>query len=269
MMMHANDFRKDRYGMVTGLRNGGYSDDMTLAAVAGANKRIISSPPVAIFFHPLAKNITFSQYWNYLRKQTFVLESYNTYVNWLMNRALFYSHCWLSWSFVLPFVMSAVQLLSLSRFVFGSPYLKSDLCITGFIFACSHLFCVMVEITSLRHLSRVEIDLCNALSPEQEPFSIQSYNWFLVFWALIVDNFLYPLSAIYSHFTQSINWAGVQYHLRNGKIHKIDRTNNGSSMKHEIPAKICYTTKGSWRKLLHEPSKQLRKVVRFSRAEFY
>jgi hypothetical protein len=33
--MHAQDFRTDRYGMVTGLREGGYSDDMTLAAVAG------------------------------------------------------------------------------------------------------------------------------------------------------------------------------------------------------------------------------------------
>eukprot|EP00250_Pteridium_aquilinum_P006173 c16146_g1_i1 orf=125-1678(+) len=269
MMMHADDFRKDRYGMVTGLRYGGYSDDMTLAAVAGANKRIISSPPVAIFFHPLAKNITFSQYWNYLRKQTFVLESYNTYVNWLMNRALFYSHCWLSWSFVLPFVMSAVQLLSLPRFVFGNPNLKSESQIFGFIFAFSHFVCVMIEMASLWHLSRVEIDLCNALSPEQEQFSIQSYNWFLVFWALIVDNFLYPLSAFYSHFTQSIDWAGVQYHLRNGKVHKIDRTNNGSSVKPEAPTKICYTTKGSWQKLLHQPSKQLRKVVRFSRAELY
>lgn len=33
--MHANDFRTDRHGIVSGLRDGGYSDDMTLAAVAG------------------------------------------------------------------------------------------------------------------------------------------------------------------------------------------------------------------------------------------
>ncbi|KAG0501316.1 hypothetical protein HPP92_001388 [Vanilla planifolia] len=37
MMMHAEDFRKDSYGVVTGLRDGGYSDDMTLAAIAGTN----------------------------------------------------------------------------------------------------------------------------------------------------------------------------------------------------------------------------------------
>jgi len=33
--MHADDFRHDLYGLVSGLRNGGYSDDMTLAAIAG------------------------------------------------------------------------------------------------------------------------------------------------------------------------------------------------------------------------------------------
>lgn len=33
--MHADDFRLDRYGVVSGLRDGGYSDDMTLAALAG------------------------------------------------------------------------------------------------------------------------------------------------------------------------------------------------------------------------------------------
>lgn len=33
--MHADDFRKDLYGIMSGLRDGGYSDDMTLAAIAG------------------------------------------------------------------------------------------------------------------------------------------------------------------------------------------------------------------------------------------
>lgn len=33
--MHADDFRYDRHGVVSGLRDGGYSDDMTLAAIAG------------------------------------------------------------------------------------------------------------------------------------------------------------------------------------------------------------------------------------------
>lgn len=33
--MHAEDFRQDNYSVVSGLRDGGYSDDMTLAAISG------------------------------------------------------------------------------------------------------------------------------------------------------------------------------------------------------------------------------------------
>lgn len=33
--MHADDFRTNRHGVVSNLRDGGYSDDMTLAAIAG------------------------------------------------------------------------------------------------------------------------------------------------------------------------------------------------------------------------------------------
>ncbi|KAK4771708.1 hypothetical protein SAY86_013483 [Trapa natans] len=62
MMMHADDFRYDGCGVASGLRDGGYSDDMTLAAIAGAHKKLISSPPVAVFPHPLASDLTFSQF---------------------------------------------------------------------------------------------------------------------------------------------------------------------------------------------------------------
>ncbi|GJM92260.1 hypothetical protein PR202_ga08710 [Eleusine coracana subsp. coracana] len=60
--MHADDFRQDRYGVVSRLRDGGYSDDMTLAAIAGEHKRLISSPPVAVFPHPLASDLSFPRF---------------------------------------------------------------------------------------------------------------------------------------------------------------------------------------------------------------
>ncbi|KAK9991516.1 hypothetical protein SO802_026501 [Lithocarpus litseifolius] len=114
-MMHADDFRLDRYGVVSGLQDGGYSDDMTLAAIAGVHKRLITSPPVAVFPHPLSSDLSFSRYWNYLRKQTFVLESYTTNVVYIMNRALFTSHCYLSWGFVAPYIMSMFHITAALR----------------------------------------------------------------------------------------------------------------------------------------------------------
>lgn len=224
-MMHADDFRLDRYGVVTGLKNGGYSDDMTLAAIAGAHKRLITSPPVAVFPHPLASDLSFSRYWNYLRKQTFVLESYTTTVNWIMNRALFTTHCYLSWGFVTPYLMAVVHITAALRmYIKGYSIEETTFTFGGLKLVSCLAACTLIELLSMWNLTRIEVHLCNMLSPEAPKLSLASYNWGLVFIAILVDNFLYPISAFRSHFTQSINWSGIRYHLKDGKIFKIERS---------------------------------------------
>ncbi|KAI5662752.1 hypothetical protein M9H77_22075 [Catharanthus roseus] len=224
MMMHADDFRNDRHGVVSELRDGGYSDDMTLAAIAGAHKRLITSPPVAVFPHPLASDLSFGRYWNYLRKQTFVLESYTTKINWIMNRALFSSHCYLSWGFVMPYFMAGIHIVAAARFYYKGYSLEdTGVTSTGMTLATCLAACTIIELFSMWNLTRIEVQLCNILSPEAPKLSLASYNWCLVFIAMLVDNFLYPISAFRSHFSQSINWSGIRYHLRDGKISKIER----------------------------------------------
>ncbi|KAL6519143.1 hypothetical protein OROGR_018463 [Orobanche gracilis] len=198
MMMHADDFRTDRHGVVSELRDGGYSDDMTLAAIAGAHKRLITSPPVAVFPHPLASDLNFARYWNYLRKQTFVLESYTTKVNWIMNRALFFTHFYLSWGFVAPYFMSGIHVAAAVRFYYKG--YSAD---------------------------------------------VAAFSFTVVFIAMLVDNFLYPISAIRSHFSQSIDWSGIQYHLKNGKISKIERSKGKGPKYTDLGGKHLYGTKGS------------------------
>ncbi|KAL3678207.1 hypothetical protein R1sor_021163 [Riccia sorocarpa] len=241
MMMHADDFRNNRYGLVTGLRYGGYSDDMTLAAVAAANKRIISSPPDTIFFHPLGR-ATFKQYWNYLRKQSIVLETHITTVNYLMNRALFYTHCWLSWGLCFPYLTSLIHLLVILRYFFTSnPDFSPDIR-TGVVVICCTITSSLIEVLSMKRLSRVETDLCNALSPESTPVSIQPYDWFLVFLSTIISNFMYPFAAITSMMTQHINWSGVDYYFHNGKMCRIERRKK----KVKDPKNVTRTKNGAW-----------------------
>ncbi|KAM7519432.1 hypothetical protein LguiB_018394 [Lonicera macranthoides] len=246
MMMHADDFRNDRHGVVSELRDGGYSDDMTLAAIAGAHKRLITSPPVAVFPHPLASDLTFPRYWNYLRKQTFVLESYATNVNWIMNRALFSTHCYLSWGFVLPYIMAAIHVAAALRFHTQEYYFEETVfSSSGLILAGCLAICTVVELLSMWNLTRIEVRLCNMLSPEATPLSLSSYNWCLVFIAMLVDNFLYPISALRSHFSQSINWSGIRYHLRNGKISKIERSKGKGPKFTDLGGKHLYGRKGA------------------------
>ncbi|XP_024960537.1 uncharacterized protein LOC112501113 [Cynara cardunculus var. scolymus] len=250
MMMHADDFRTDKHGVVSELRDGGYSDDMTLAAIAGAHKRLITSPPVAVFPHPLASDLTFARYWNYLRKQTFVLESYTTNINWIMNRALFSVHCYLSWGFVSPYIMAIFHLVAALGFrlkdnIAEEPVLNPK----GLILVGCLVICTGIELLSMWNLTRIEVRLCNMLSPEAPPLSLSAYNWCLVFVAMVVDNFLYPISAIRSHFSQSINWSGIRYHLRNGKIHKIERTMEKGKKFSDLAAKRLYGRKGAQSKI--------------------
>lgn len=245
MMMHADDFRYDRHGVVSGLRDGGYSDDMTLAAIAGAHKRLITSPPVAVFPHPLASDLSFARYWNYLRKQTFVLESYTTKVNWIMNRALFSSHCYLSWGFVAPYLMALIHVTAALRaYIKGYSLEETSLTSRGLLLVTCLAVCTMLELLSMWNLTRVEVRLCNMLSPEAPQLSLASYDWGLVFIAMLVDNFLYTISAIRSHYSQSINWSGIRYHLKDGKINKIDRSKDIGPKFTDLGGKNLYGKKG-------------------------
>ncbi|XP_022749863.1 uncharacterized protein LOC111299128 isoform X2 [Durio zibethinus] len=246
MMMHADDFRHDHYGVVSGLRDGGYSDDMTLAAIAGAHKRLITSPPVAVFPHPLASDLSFSRYWNYLRKQTFVLESYISNVNWLMNKALFSSHCYLSWGFVAPYLMAMVHVAAaLQIYIKGYSYEETTCSTGGLVLASCLAICTFMELLSMWNLTRIEVQLCNMLSPEAPKLSLGTYNWSMVFVAMLVDNFLYPVSAFRSHFSQSINWSGIRYHLKNGKISKVERNKDMGPNFTDLGGKHLYGKKGA------------------------
>ncbi|XP_038700261.1 uncharacterized protein LOC119997376 isoform X2 [Tripterygium wilfordii] len=246
MMMHADDFRHDRYGVVSGLRDGGYSDDMTLAALAGAHKRLITSPPVAVFPHPLASDLTFARYWNYLRKQTFVLESYISKANWIMNRALFSTHCYLSWGFLAPYFMAMIHVaVALRVYIKGYTLEETKFVSSGLLLVNYLAVCTFIELLSMWNLTRIEVQLCNLLSPEAPRLSLASYNWGLVFIAMLVDNFLYPISAFRSHFSKSINWSGIRYHIKEGKICKIERKKESGSNFTDLARKHLYGKKGA------------------------
>ena len=55
---------------------GAYSDDLNLAARAGALGKVILCPAAAVFPITLDGNCTLAQAWNYLRRQQYVLDTY-------------------------------------------------------------------------------------------------------------------------------------------------------------------------------------------------
>ena len=56
--------------------DGAYSDDLILASLAGSLRRRILCPGCAVFPIHLEPRCTAAQAWNYLRRQTYVLDTY-------------------------------------------------------------------------------------------------------------------------------------------------------------------------------------------------
>lgn len=148
----------------------------------------------------------------------------------------------------------------------------------GMMLVITLAICTFIELLSMWNLTRREVQLCNMLSPEAPRLSLATYNWGLVrvfiplywldnnwvivakvvvmidmeltfsFWlgrlqvfvAMLVDNFLYPISAFRSHFSQSINWSGIRYHLKDGKIFKVYHLSLNSFLVSFHLSWICY-----------------------------
>lgn len=51
---------------------------------------------------------------------------------------------------------------------------------SGLLLAGCLAICTIIELLSMWNLTRIEVQLCNLLSPEATPLSLASYNWFLV-----------------------------------------------------------------------------------------
>lgn len=130
-----------------------------------------------------------------------------------MNRALFSVHCYLSWGFVAPYVMAFFHVIAALRFymkekvaeesplnpkgnltfpftIFKKHYfyflfLIFKFFLLGLILVGCLVTCTAIELLSMWNLTRIEVRLCNMLSPEAPPLSLSAYNWCLVSFSFI------------------------------------------------------------------------------------
>merc|ERR1719352_1352012 len=87
-MMRPREILDDVCGLRTCWTQGGYSDDMLVAACAEANGRSIATPLRAIFPNQIKGDTTFSQSWEFCRRQIFVLTTWSRCRNCLKHYTL-------------------------------------------------------------------------------------------------------------------------------------------------------------------------------------
>ncbi|MEW5308162.1 MAG: hypothetical protein WDW38_000140 [Sanguina aurantia] len=80
----------------TAWREGGYSDDLTLASICARDGLAVATPSFAIFPQRLSSSYTWAQYYNYLHRQLYVLDTYASPSARTAHHAMLGVHCWAS-----------------------------------------------------------------------------------------------------------------------------------------------------------------------------
>eukprot|EP00899_Mesostigma_viride_P009178 jgi/Mesvir1/18261/Mv09531-RA.1 len=111
MMLRSKDLRADLYGCISAWRQG-FSDDLIMASIAGANQRAVLCHSRSLFQNWLSDECSMRRYWNYLCRQVYVLYTWCSFHNRCVNTALLLSHSYLSWALSLPVLPGTLRLLA-------------------------------------------------------------------------------------------------------------------------------------------------------------
>lgn len=92
--------------------NGGYSDDLIASSISQANGLTIMCNPSSVLLQELPKKVTWSQYWNYTKRQVFVLDTYVSSWHKRLNHMLVGIHVYLSSFFVAAMALNTCRYVS-------------------------------------------------------------------------------------------------------------------------------------------------------------
>ncbi len=246
-------------------RNGGYSDDMLLAAKCSEAKLAIAAPSHALFAQWLPQYVSLGAYWNYLRRQLVVLDTYSSEHNRRLNHTMMIVHAWASAMLALGCTAALVQLFMNSRSVAG--YLLTNLmglrlrtraggmpcerdtqgCACSFDHnecsissSTSHLYAswslwLLLASMALAQLgmylnAQQSVLLLHALSPHMAHGSMAAgmhlFSWLHVWGGLLFESLVLPPCMLWTYCHSDIEWSGLRYRKCNGRVRTLVATNN-------------------------------------------
>lgn len=243
MFFKASDLRCDKHNVVSVLKAGGYSDDMTVTSVATAAGRLALCPGYALFLQRLPTRVDVCDVWRYLRRQLFTCMTYSSLHNFLNNQFVLWLHCGLSVALIVSFARSAAVLLaSLAAFI-SKTLLQTAGSVSsergvGLAFESTlssfptdhdrrvtffHLLAFIFCASCLKAAQSWGLHLCSTLGGEDlasKKFRamLQSTSIVRVWIGLLMLNAMYPLCALVTVIVPTINWSGITYRRRLGRV---------------------------------------------------
>lgn len=256
MLFRAQDVRPedDILGFLSSWANGGYSDDLTVAARCTELGLQVFCPSYAIFPQYLDAEYSPVRYWNYLRRQLVVLDTYASDHNRRTNHVMAVLHCYFSWAFVVPVlscllkvgiwvgtqvISAAITLLAVivggdaadgqhQVFEYYEKMNTADISTTsslsGYISAICFIACSLYAAIALRWMTSVVCTVMEKLNPRTLPPNslLKRFHWGKLWVGFIVGNAVLPVCMVYTFMTRHITWAGVTYRRQSGKIIAVE-----------------------------------------------
>eukprot|EP01023_Acetabularia_acetabulum_P004251 TRINITY_DN11773_c0_g4_i1.p1 TRINITY_DN11773_c0_g4~~TRINITY_DN11773_c0_g4_i1.p1 ORF type:complete len:520 (-),score=50.65 TRINITY_DN11773_c0_g4_i1:86-1645(-) len=241
----------DKYGILDAWESGGYSDDLIVAGKCSQHKLPVLCPSFAVLPQRLGSSVTWRQFWNYLRRQLYVLDTYaddhNRTVNYTMMTAMFY----LSWAFAIPIIITAYQIFSCLVGIIVYLICTKSPNLIAFLYDCSNeqypkecqsgicglqcdncflaktsvlLILIMSIFAHLGLMSFVQVIL--AVFKKQDglgcrDLQIANFNWIKLWAGFLLTYLIIPFCMIYTLCYSDIEWSGIKYRRKRGKVHRV------------------------------------------------
>ena len=218
MLLRASDVRQNTHGWVTRYEDGGYSDDLILASLCDEHARVIGCPFDALFPQRMGgggggrkSKKTFARWWNYLRRQLFVMDTYSNAHNRRVNHAMLLVLSYLSLAVTTGMACALTELAS-----WGSARSEVDVRFPSLAAAVVVAFACAVR--SARAMYAAMGDLAEALGDADANALVKKINWAKVAAAFACAYALVPIAAAITATRATVVWEGVAYEKRRGKV---------------------------------------------------
>jgi hypothetical protein len=224
-------FRENFAHLVDCYMDGGYSDDTIVSCIVQERGYVCAHPYRAIFPHVVERRMPFKRYWNFITRQFFVTDTYST----AFNRSVVHSLAWLMvssiylvvmWIFVTPLIGLLRVLASTTS---DEPFVWIWTAKLGVLsWPLWYLFTASVQF-----FTRAMVTVSNSVRPPEQHVECRLSTMKLTI-GLAIHCMLMPISVITIMFSEYVEWAGVRYYTRGGKIWKVERPDGGGTFHSEL-----------------------------------
>lgn len=221
MLLRAEDVRSDAHGIASAYRDGGYSDDLILAAIADREKKTILCPPTAVF-PSYSDGCTFMEYWNYARRQQFVCLTYVDRHMMIINYLMLFAYTSLSAVFAAGAFISLAVLASWALEFVGSTSslagvgreLRWDACANVASFACA--------MASARAMYVDLGDICREDGDDSDVHQrVRRVSWTKMSLAFLCAHALAPAVSAVVLASSTCVWGDATYAVTAGRVRRI------------------------------------------------